>query len=137
MQYCVRARRRGPSFLGPCWLHLGSNLAILAPTWGHVGSILVLNWPSWLQLDHLGAILSHVNLHLGASWLILSVVGTLHVVKNRMAFDVFSIYTHMLVDVGISWLMVAHLCLSGGHLGSILGSNLAILAPSWRSPGPC
>ena len=81
----------GSSFaiLGPCCLHLGSNLAILAPTWGHVGTILVLIWLSWLQLGHLGAILSHCNLHFAASWLILSVIGTLKVVKNSSVFEVF------------------------------------------------
>ncbi len=51
------------AILRSCWLHLGSNLAILAST-----------WPSWL---HLGVILSHIRLRLGASWSILGVVGPL------------------------------------------------------------
>ena len=63
------------AILGTCWLHLGSNLAIVAPT-----------LPSWL---HLGAILSHIRLRLGASWSILGVVGPLKVVKNRRVFEVF------------------------------------------------
>ena len=63
------------AILGSCWPHLGSNLAILAPT-----------WPSWL---HLGAILSHIRLRLGASWSILGVVGPLKVVKNSGVFEVF------------------------------------------------
>ena len=63
------------AILGSCWLHLGSNLAILAPT-----------WPSWL---HFGAILSHIRLRLGASWSILGVVGPLKVRKNSRVFEVF------------------------------------------------
>ena len=109
----------------PCWLHLGSNLAILAPTWGHVGSILAPTSPSWFQLGHLGAFLGHVRLRLDAFWLILSVLETPKVVKNCRVFDVFQ-------HTRISWPMFAYLGL-WWRIFSYLG---AILAPSWGPTWP-
>ena len=84
-------------------------MAILAPTWGNVGSILTPTSPSWFQLGYLGAFLGHVSLRLDAFGLILSALGTPKIVKKIKGFCGFSRYTHMLVDVSIYWLIVAHL----------------------------
>ena len=116
-----------PDLASPCWLHLGSNLAILARP---CLSMFVL---SWLQLGHLGnlgAPLGHVKLLLGSCWRVLDHLGA-------MLAPSWLQRGHLGRILALSRAMLSSLWAHVGHLETMLAPPRFHLGHLDATMGPC
>ena len=113
------------AYVSPGWLIFGHLGAIWAPSWlqlGHLGLILALSWavlaPTWPSWPDLGSVLGHLRLPSG--------LPKLRKTDGKCWFFKIGAY------VSPCWRIFGILKPRWIHLGS----NLAMLAPSWSSLGP-